>query len=62
MTQTDKYGKHEVLHVSSIIVDMFDDYICQHDVVVTDNELREKADKIMGSLCEFYQLCGKKFL
>lgn len=62
MAQTDKYGKHEVLHVSSIMVDMFDDYIYQHDAVVSDKELSDEAEKVFKALCDFYQLCGKKFL
>ena len=61
MPQTDEFGKHEVLHTSSIVMQMFDDYLLSHGAVEADPEIKEAAQRAFDSLFEFYQLCGRKF-
>jgi len=53
--QTDKYGKHEVLHTSHIIAQMRHDFIVKHGFVENNSQLTQKADKIALEIGEFYQ-------
>lgn len=62
MTSTDEFGKHEVIHTSSIIMEMFEEYICDHDAVKENAEVDEAADKVFSALFDFYQLVGATWL
>lgn len=62
MSQTDEFGKHEVLHMSSVIGNLWDNEITQHETVTSDPELYKAAYQIAVALASFYQICGKKFL
>ena len=62
MASTDEFGKHEVIHTSSIIMEMFEEYICDHDAVKDNAEVDEEADKVFSALFDFYQLVGAKWL
>ena len=57
------FGRHEVLHTASVIMDMFDRHISGHPAVeFGDEEVITAAQKAFDSLFDFYQLCGSKFI
>ena len=56
-------ARHEVTHTASVIMDLFDRNICSHPVVeFGEPEVRDAAGAALDALCDFYQLCGRKFL
>lgn len=62
MAVTDEFGKHEVIHAASIIMEMFETHICEHGAVKDNAEVDEAADKVFDALFDFYQLVGGKWL
>lgn len=58
----DAFSAHEVLHTSSILASMFDDYIAGHKYTQSDRELATAARRLSERLHEFYQLVGTKAL
>lgn len=62
MAATDEFGKHEVLHTASIILEMFETYLLEHEAVETDADVKAAADKVFDELFRFYQLVGAKWL
>ena len=61
MTATGPFGQHEVLHVASIIADMWETWILEHDATKADPTLLAEADAISEMLYNFYQRCGRTF-
>lgn len=53
----DEFGHHEVLHVSSIAVDFWAQWIVEHPALM-NSPLREKAEKIGELIADFYQDWG----
>lgn len=62
MVATDKFGKHEVVHTASIIMDMFATHLLEHGAVESNDEVNEAAKKVFSQLYDFYQLVGCKWL
>lgn len=62
MVATDEFGRHEVIHTASIVMDMFETYLLDHEAVETDPEVKEAAEKCFNDLYNFYQLVGAKWL
>ncbi len=62
MATLDEFGRHEVIHTASIIHDMFETHICEHDAVVHHEDVNEAAEKVAQALFDFYQLVGAKWL
>ena len=54
----DEFSYHEVLDRVSIIADMFDEHILQHNVLRCEPELKEEAAIICELLHKFYQQWG----
>lgn len=49
----DPYSRHEVLHMASVVSDLFDRHFLQHRYVNDHPGLREKADAIAKALADF---------
>lgn len=62
MTATDEFGKHEVVHTASIMMEMFETHLLEHEAVETNPDVKEAADKVFEELFQFYQLVGAKWL
>ena len=62
MPQTDEFGKHEVIHAASIVMQMFDDYLLNHGAVEADPELKEAAQRAFDGLYDFYRFSSEKWL
>ena len=58
MTHIDEFSYHEVLDRASIIADMFEKQILQHDAVSKECKMKVEAEKICGLLHNFYQRWG----
>ena len=58
----DDFSKHEVLHTTSMLNTIFDDWITTHPFVQSDDEIRLAAGEIVEKLGNFYQLVGRKTL
>ena len=54
----DKFGYHEVIDRSFLLLEMFYDFVDSHPVVKKNQALREKSDEIGTALAEFYQLAA----
>ena len=53
--QNDKWGYHEVVHLSSVIAILWENEILEHGAVEENEKLKEKASKIFKLIAEFYQ-------
>lgn len=62
MAATDEFGKHEVVHTASIMMEMFETHLLEHEAVETTPDVKEAADKVFEELFRFYQLVGAKWL
>jgi hypothetical protein len=62
MSETDAFGRHEVLHVANIVTKLFSDEIVDHGAVKADPEWAAKADAVAEALAQFYLYCGDKTL
>jgi len=54
----DEFSYHEVLDRASIIADMFDEQILQHEAMEEQPEMKKEAEEICGLLHDFYQHWG----
>ncbi len=55
MSPTDSYGKHEVVHTASIIVDMISDHILDHGAVEVNPKWKALADAAFEAAWKLYQ-------
>lgn len=55
----DAFHTHEVLHIASIIAELFEARIEQHRFTQATPELRAAAERLSGELYSFYQLVGR---
>lgn len=60
MKKIDAFHKHESLDRTSLIVDMFYDYVEQSPYVQSDSILMASAKNITNLLHKFYQEIGNK--
>ena len=63
MEAPDEFSLHEVLHVTSVIMELFDREITQHTAVKTlkamgNKELADSVERIGDNLHSLYQLLG----
>lgn len=59
MAQNDKFGYHEVVHLSSIISGLWEDEILEHGAVRENKKLKKAALEINKRLADFYQLSAQ---
>lgn len=55
MAETDDFGKHEVFHTASIIVDMIATHILEHQAVEANPRWKYLAQKALDAMMFFYQ-------
>lgn len=55
----DAFSRHEVLHLASVLSDLFDRHLLASPAVQSDPALRHKAEAISDLLGEFYQAAGQ---
>jgi len=63
MTETppiDDFHRHEVLHGTLMVQNLFDDFVAGHVYTKSDAELAAAADRISSALADFYQAVGAK--
>lgn len=58
MPQSDEFGRHEVLHVSSILCDQVDRYLLDHDQIRQNAEWQALAASAHDALFRLYQAIG----
>jgi len=58
----DEFSRHEVLHMASVVADMFEQYVANHRYTQSDSELARSAEDVGTRLADFYQLVGLKTL
>jgi orotate phosphoribosyltransferase len=56
MSATDEFGKHEVVHTASIIVDMIAMYLQDHEAVETNPKWRALVQTALAAAMEVYQV------
>lgn len=64
MKHPDEFSLHEVLHVTSLIINLWDREVVKHTAVKTlkakkNKEVKDLVEKIGDDLAEFYQLIGR---
>lgn len=55
----DRYGHHEVIDRAHVALEMFYDFVYSHPVVQSSPDLSKKADAILKSMSQFYQMAGE---
>jgi len=58
MSKPDPFSRHEVLHTSHLIADMFDRHIADHAFTRSQPDLSAQAEAISDALNAFYQAVG----
>ncbi len=53
-----EFHRHEALHTSRVVADLFDREVLNHSAVKADRRLREAAEKVQHALEDFYQALG----
>jgi len=56
----DDFSGHELLHMASVMSDVFDRHILDHAATKADAALSEAATSISDSIAAFYQQCAAK--
>jgi hypothetical protein len=62
MSKFDEYSYHEALDRTSVIMNIIDDNLSNHPVVLDNEDVRELIDKAQEELAKAYQLLGEKSL
>jgi hypothetical protein len=62
MSQLDQYGRHEVLHMSSFLMNAVDTELCEHAQIQRNKEWKALADKAFNALFDLYQAIGSEHL
>ena len=58
MGKLDKYHYHEIIDRAHVANDHFHEYVENHPAVMSNKELKEKAEQVTSIMYEFYNLCG----
>lgn len=53
MSATDEFGHHEVLHMITVLRDMWDDWIETHPAVKENQNISDKANEVQRKISEF---------
>ena len=53
LKKADEFHWHEILHVSSIIAEMFNSYIYQNAATQSDKYIKLKTDRLLGELWDY---------
>jgi hypothetical protein len=56
------FGCHEALHITSVVMAIVDQYICEHEAIKQNLEWFELAEKAREYLFQLYQDIGEKHL
>lgn len=56
--QHDEFSLHELMDRAFLVMDTFDNFILEHDIVQADPKLEERASIVFNQLADFYQDIG----
>jgi hypothetical protein len=62
VSQTDDYGRHEVLHMASFLEGVVDEELLKHDVVRAEPEWLALAEAARKALADLYLAIGARHL
>jgi hypothetical protein len=54
----DPFGVHEALHTSSVLMDAYNSYVCEHPAVTERADIAELAEKATSAMMQVYQALG----
>jgi len=60
--QPGTFGCHEALHVSHMLAEMVDSYLCSHPAIQANPEWKAQADLAAQTLADLYQAIGAAHL
>lgn len=62
MSQMDDYGRHEVLHMASFLMNAVDTELLEHAQLKAHPEWKALADKAFNALFDLYQAIGAEHM
>lgn len=62
MAQSDAFGRHEVLHMSSFLLSAVDEQLLEHEQIQTNPQWKALAEKAHDALFALYQSIGSAHL
>lgn len=56
------FGCHEALHIASVLAEMVDERLCEHEAVKANSDWVRLANDARTALFELYQAIGREHL